>query len=71
MLPPNAPKTPIISKINGLVHAKNILPKHRIQSRFRPVLRQKRGVQLYKTNIVNINEWQQNPFKRGYFEILP
>jgi len=32
-------------KINGLVHTKNILPKHRTQSRFRPVLRQKRGVQ--------------------------
>jgi len=63
---PNAPKTPIISQINGRVHTKNILPKHRIQSRFRPVLRQKRGVQASIINYL-FSRMPQKAIECGIF----
>jgi len=61
----------MISQNNGHVHAKKMLPQHRIQSRFRPVLRQNKGVQLRKINTAYFNESSKMPFKRRNFEILP
>ncbi len=37
-------KTPAMYKINGLIHQKNTILKHRTQSRFRPVIRHFTGV---------------------------
>jgi hypothetical protein len=61
----------MISQINGLVHAKNTLPQHRIQKPFRPVLGQKHRIHPIEMIYAYFDERRKKPFKRPYFEILP